>query len=327
MHIKDYSILVDLSSNKRVVPWQDKHKKSLELAASYERINESAKAARMRECGTLLEFKVFDDNAMQLHRANFCKIRLCPMCAWRRSLKIFGQVSQIMDEAQKDSNHEFIFLTLTIKNVLGNKLSAALDALLEGYRKLLRKLSRNKKYKKYILGEFRVLEITHNLDSNSEFFNTFHPHLHCILMVNKGYFSNCYISQDEWRQIWQDCINSDYLPLVNVQKIENINGAVREVAKYTLKDSDLLYPYDNDLQDSTVRVLDDALFNRRLVSFSGEFYRIRKRLKLDDCIDGDLVQTDINNLRDDIAYAIVRYRWHAGYNNYVRLNDDNDYVL
>lgn len=327
MHIKDYSILVDLSSNKRVVPWQDKHKKSLELAASYERINESAKAARMRECGTLLEFKVFDDNAMQLHRANFCKIRLCPMCAWRRSLKIFGQVSQIMDEAQKDSSHEFIFLTLTIKNVLGNKLSAALDALLEGYRKLLRKLSRNKKYKKYILGEFRVLEITHNLDSNSEFFNTFHPHLHCILMVNKGYFSNCYISQDEWRQIWQDCINSDYLPLVNVQKIENINGAVREVAKYTLKDSDLLYPYDNDLQDSTVRVLDDALFNRRLVSFSGEFYRIRKRLKLDDCIDGDLVQTDINNLRDDIAYAIVRYRWHAGYNNYVRLNDDNDYVL
>lgn len=327
MHIKDYSILVDLSSNKRVVPWQDKHKKSLELAASYERINESAKAARMRECGTLLEFKVFDDNAMQLHRANFCKIRLCPMCAWRRSLKIFGQVSQIMDEAQKDSNHEFIFLTLTIKNVLGNKLSAALDALLEGYRKLLRKLSRNKKYKKYILGEFRVLEITHNLDSNSEFFNTFHPHLHCILMVNKGYFSNCYISQDEWRQIWQDCINSDYLPLVNVQKIENINGAVREVAKYTLKDSDLLYPYDNDLQDSTVRVLDDALFNRRLVSFSGEFYRIRKRLKLDDCIDGDLVQTDINNLRDDITYAIVRYRWHAGYNNYVRLNDDNDYVL
>lgn len=327
MHIKDYSILVDLSSNKRVVPWQDKHKKSLEIAASYERINESAKAARMRECGTLLEFKVFDDNAMQLHRANFCKIRLCPMCAWRRSLKIFGQVSQIMDEAQKDSSHEFIFLTLTIKNVLGNKLSAALDALLEGYNKLLDKLYRKKKYKKYILGAFRVLEITHNLDSNSEFFNTFHPHLHCILMVNKGYFSNCYISQDEWRQIWQDCINSDYLPLVNVQKIENINGAVREVAKYTLKDSDLLYPYDNDLQDSTVRVLDDALFNRRLVSFSGEFYRIRKRLKLDDCIDGDLVQTDINNLRDDIAYAIVRYRWHAGYNNYVRLNDDNDYVL
>lgn len=94
-----------------------------------------------------------------------------------------------------------------------------------------------------------------------------------------------------------------------------------------MKDSDLLYPYDNDLQDSTVRVLDDALFNRRLISFSGEFYRIRKCLKLDNCIDGDLVQTDINNLRDDITYAIVRYRWHAGYNNYVRLNDENDYVL
>lgn len=114
---------------------------------------------------------------------------------------------------------------------------------------------------------------------------------------------------------------------MNVQKIENINGAVREVAKYTLKDSDLLYPYDNDLQDSIVRVLDDALFNRRLVSFSGEFYRIRKRLKFDDCIDGDLVQTDVNNLRDDVAYMIERYCWNTGYNNYVRLDDDNDYVL
>lgn len=48
--------------------------------------------------------------------------------------------------------------------------------------------------KKYILGAFRVLEVTHNLDLNSEFFNTFYPCLHCILMVDKGYFSKCYIS-------------------------------------------------------------------------------------------------------------------------------------
>lgn len=327
MQDKDYHVLNDMSSCGQVKPWKEKKDKSMYLADSYCRIHKPVKAARMKECGSYLEFKILNDGSKKLHRANFCKIRLCPMCAWRRSLKIFGQVSKIMDEAQKDSNHEFIFLTLTIKNVLGNKLSAALDVLLEGYNKLLDKLYRKKKYKKYILGAFRVLEITHNLDSNSKFFNTYHPHLHCVLMIDKGYFSNCYISQDEWRKIWQGCIDSDYLPLVNVQKIENINGAVREVAKYTLKDSDLLYPYDNDLQDSIVRVLDDALFNRRLVSFSGEFYRIRKRLKFDDCIDGDLVQTDVNNLRDDVAYMIERYCWNAGYNNYVRLDDDNDYVL
>lgn len=77
---------------------------------------------------------------------------------------------------------------------LSAALDTLLDTLLEGYNRLLDKLYRKKKYKKYILGAFRVLEVTHNLDLNSEFFNTFYPCLHCILMVDKGYFSKCYIS-------------------------------------------------------------------------------------------------------------------------------------
>lgn len=49
------------------------------------------------------------------------------MCAWRRSLKIFGQVSKVMDHVEKNYNYRYIFLTLTVKNCYGEDLKDTLD--------------------------------------------------------------------------------------------------------------------------------------------------------------------------------------------------------
>ena len=72
-------------------------KKSLLLSESYKRLGLEKKSFRVSECGTFLEFKKFVDGSLKLNGANFCKVRLCPMCSWRRSLKIFSQVSEIMN--------------------------------------------------------------------------------------------------------------------------------------------------------------------------------------------------------------------------------------
>ncbi|ELC8464112.1 protein rep (plasmid) [Clostridium perfringens] len=45
-----------------------------------------------------------------------------------------------------------------------------------------------KKVKNVVIGYFRGLEVTNNLDKNSNDYDTYHPHFNIILMVNKSYF-------------------------------------------------------------------------------------------------------------------------------------------
>lgn len=323
----DYHILKDFSSS-REVPWQEKKLRTLSVSKSYERLDNISKAQKVFDCGHFLEFKHFQDNTLKLNNANFCRVRLCPMCAWRRSLKIFGQCSKIMNIAAQDTNRRFLFLTLTIKNIPGVELCDAINTLLKGYDTLFK----NRKISRVVKGSFRSLEITHNTNKYSKSFDTYHPHLHCILLVENAYFNkgqDKYISQNEWSVLWKNCIKADYMPIVHIEKVQNkhgniqdISSALCEVSKYSVKDSD----YVGD--DKAIQVLDIALANRRLVSFRGEFSKIQKDLKLDDMIDGDLVNTDIETdpLRDDLNFVIERYRWHIGYNNYIQLDSHNEYM-
>lgn len=321
-----YHILNDFSSSGRSNPWQDKKIKSVLLAESFERLGNTKKANRLKDCGTFLEFKRYlNDNSLKLNNANFCKVRLCPLCSWRRSLKIFGQVSKIMNELVKDSNYEFLFLTLTVKNCIGDELSDVIDNMMSGYMKMFKRSI----LKKNVLGAFRALEVTHNTNRYSKSFDTYHPHFHCILMVNKSYFKKGYISQEKWSKLWQESIKSEYLPMVNIQKIDgsekNIQKAVAEAAKYSVKDSDL-FNVDELLQDKAIEILDSALANRRLISFRGEFARVQKELNLDDAIDGDLINCDCDDeLRDDIDFVIERYRWNIGYFQYLRIDKNNEF--
>ena len=224
-----------------------------------------------------------------------------------------------MDEAVKDSENQFLFLTLTVRNCIGSELPQALDMMLKGYDYIFKR----SKVKKSIVGSFRALEITHNTDINSESFDTYHPHFHCVLMVKKSYFHKNYITQNEWSELWKHSINADYKPIVHIQKIENsdknIKKAVAETAKYSVKDSDLLND-DIVLQDSAISILDYALFNRRLISFRGEFSKIKQQLQLDDAIDGDLIHCDGNEeIRQDLDFVIERYSWHVGYCQYIKI--------
>ena len=85
-----------------------------------------------------------------------------------------------------------------------------------------------------------------------------------------------------------------------------------EVAKYAVKSSDFLRGAPDDMARTAWDFL-TALSGRRLCSFTGIFAKIRKQLALDDIESGDLIHVDGSDLRDDVAYMIVRYRWAAGF--------------
>jgi len=327
----EYQPLIDINSNGKVTDWQGKKLKTIELAESYRRLGEEFKSKhyRVRDCGTFLEFRRYQDQSLKLNQANFCKVRLCPMCSWRRSLKIYGQVSKVMNEVVKDEDLEFIFLTLTTRNCEGKDLSNTIDNIFNAFNNM----TKRGKFKKAVKGYFRALEVTHNLNYNSSWFDTYHPHLHCILVVNKSYFKkpDVYITQEEWTRLWKDVLKVDYTPIVDVRRFKDRNGkgiekSIAETAKYTVKSDDYIVRDDitneviEHLTDDAVFILDKALAHRRLTAFGGILKEYHKKLNLDDAEYGDLVNTDNEELREDLEFIIERYSWNIGYKQYFRVD-------
>ncbi|SES71510.1 protein rep [Anaerobranca gottschalkii] len=279
---------------------------TLQLADSYKRIGLKDKAFRVKYCSCELSFKVnYHTGERKLHSMKSCQVRLCSICNWRRSLKIFGQVSKVMDYALQEQEYRFIFfLTITCKNIEGHELSRQIDNLFYAFKKLVLKA----KVKKAVKGWFRAYR------------------LHIILMVNKSYFkkTDLYLSQEEWTSLWKDCLKVDYTPVVDVRAFKTgtkkqTAKSVAETVKYAVKDTDYLIENNKDLTDKTVLELDGALANRRLIAFGGELRKIHKLLNLDDPEDGDLVNTDNEEeLRDDVKYSIEVYNWYIGYKQYIK---------
>src|SRR5690606_12341063 len=104
--------------------------------------------------------------------ANFCRVRLCPMCAWRRSLVIAHQIKAVAHEAVKRQSMRWLFLTLTIRNCTGDDLIDTISHLMKSWRRL----SQRKLFSDVVVGWFRSLEITRNLLDD-----TYHPHFHVLL--------------------------------------------------------------------------------------------------------------------------------------------------
>lgn len=246
------------------------------------------------------------------------------MCAWRRSLKIFGQVSKVMNYLTAENEYRYIFLTLTVKNVAGDALADELDGMFRAFKNM----TARKEFKRIAKGWFRCLEVTHKWERND-----YHPHFHAVIAVNKSYFTEAsmYLSQKDWAALWQSCMGIDYEPVVDVRSVQPKQGtsndyskAVAEVAKYAVKSGDYIKRDEysdviiEDSTDEAVEILDDALHNRRLVAFGGCFKDAHKLLNLDDIEKGDLVNTDNDELRTDLSYVVVTYGWSVGLGTYRR---------
>ena len=327
-NIKD-KILKDVNASGKDNNWKERKESTLDLADSYKRIG-SNKYYRVLDCSTFLEFRLAVDSSLKLSNANFCKVRLCPMCSWRRSLKIFGQVSRVMDHVEEHYNYKYIFLTLTVKNCYGEDLKDTLDLMTKSFNTM----TRRKAFKQAVKGYFRSLEITYNKDED-----TYHPHFHLILAVNDSYFNDpkYYLSQESWTSLWQSCLKVDYTPIVDVRRIkaddnQGFGKAVAETAKYTVKADDFLIRdkkgnIKENLTDEVVETLDYALHRKRLTSFGFIFKEVHRKLNLDNAEDGDLTNTDNEELREDLTDVILKYQWNIGIKNYVlvEVSKDNEF--
>lgn len=334
-NINQDTFLIDKSSTGKVRDWQGKKQRNLTLSKIYEMIKEFYRHShsekfnrflnrsdRSRMCATQLTFAVDDKGNKKLHEGYFCQLPLCPICSWRRSLKIYSQVTKILDAMKKEKDYAYIFLTLTQKNVSAEELPDELDKMMKAWHRFLG----YKRVKDVILGSYRGLEVTYNNDVKSPSYDTYHPHFHVLIAVDNKYFkSRKYLSQEAWRDLWAKAMRLDYMPQVNVKKVKgNTAKAVAEVAKYAAKDGDFIIETDMQLSANVVEVLDYAFERRRLVAFTGVMKEWHKKLNLSDIEDGDLVHIDDENIGEiDLEnLRIVTYAWNTGYMNYIKTSNN-----
>ena len=280
---------------------------------------------RIKDCGTFLML-LGDLNLenKKLHSGNFCKNRFCPMCGWRVSCKDSLKISILMDYLRKEEHKEFIFLTLTTPNVKGDKLEESI----KDYNKSFERLMKLKEVKSVVKGYIRKLEVTYQKEKyitkelwkkkkkyyqNKDLeigdlepnFDTYNPHFHVVLAVDKSYFtSRYYIKQERWLELWRKATRNDLITQVDVRKAKiNDYKEVYELAKYSAKDTDYL------ISKPVFKVFYKALKGKQTMVYSGLFKdanKLFKDKKLEDYKEKDNIK---------YVYALY-YDWHK--KNYER---------
>jgi plasmid rolling circle replication initiator protein Rep len=300
----DSSYLSDLSPKDK--PW-DTHRA---IADTVENLYRSARvdkyADRIETCGKLLEFALRSDDqgdvGIKLQSARFCRVRHCPVCQWRRSMKWQAKMFTAMPVIKEAyPTHRWLFVTLTVRNCDLVDLRTTVAAMNKGFVRL----TQLKQFP--AIGWIRSVEVTRNQETGQA-----HPHFHCLMLVPPSYFGKAYIKQEDWRSLWQRSMRLEYLPVVNVKavkpKVDKLTGqqddigqAIVETLKYSIKESDLV------ADENWLVELTSQLHKTRAISIGGILKEFLKEEKEDD----DLVhieEKENEQIEDDVLKLFFGWR-------------------
>lgn len=355
---KKGSLYIDYDSNGNVIPWKEKKHQTVLYSAALEKVNDlfikrgspfplvtEDQIERTRQCGEYREYKSYvngetkDVMKTSLHRAFFCKRRLCPQCMWlhARTESYINALTLMRIHGDYKSAYGY-FVTLTIKNVEGPLLEDAINKLTKGFTKLLRK----RRIKKYLLGYSRFIEVTYNDESD-----TYHPHIHAVLIFKSslrnskgGIFKQSKKGgKNEFIDMWQEAADLDYRPSITIEQYskpkkyigkygkhkgklisktreENIRSSAFELSKYTTEIVDVadvvpiyekknnkkkLIGYDYNYNVERLMYLENALFNKRLMTYGGLIKEYRKKIKSEILRDARIFEDRLSK-GDDLEF-------------------------
>lgn len=295
--------------------WRKHKMKTFRLARLYELAGYKDYALKASSCSTWLQYGVMGDGEKKLQAVNFCQLRLCPMCMARRAKRAAYKLSKVLDMVEAEHDARYLFLTLTIKNCEGPELGTTIDALTKAWDRF----RDQRQIQRSVHGWFRALEVTRRGKG-------YHPHLHIILAVDPSYFTDpkLYLPQQELVRRWQKALRVDYEPSVRISvtraRGEKSAGkaAALEASKYAVKDSDYIDPKLTDEEASEIlRYYTISLRGRRLSAFGGWMKDAARKLDAEDLDNGDLVHTEEEAVREDVAQLIEEYRWSFGAGDYI----------
>jgi hypothetical protein len=279
----------------------------LEIAKKYNDSDYQNRAFKVLHCCDDIEVAIFSNNKQKITSMHSCQDRLHLTCNWRRSLKTFAKLSQVLNSEQFiNKKYRFIFLTLTLRAVKPVDLKQGINHIFYSFKKFLL----NKRIKAMNKGFFRGLEITFN-DTDK----TFHHHIHCVFVVDKSYFTNSkiYLKQSDYSDIWQKSADIDYTPIIDIRTVKN-SGGLAEISKYSVSaDEKLLLSLDID----ELKILRDNLTDRRLIGMGGVVRAVARLLKV-NLTDDNKLTDNINgsDIKDEILRFLIGLKWSIGLGKY-----------
>lgn len=210
--------LADASSTGRRRPWAERKRESRAVDASLIRVGKAdgdegceKAGSRVWACADDLTFRIEADPetgevVQRLDGVHFCRDRLCPLCQWRKSLVTASTLSRCLGWV--DAEHPGlvpIFLTLTVRNCSSGELGGTIHALTDGWGRMVK----DRRMRGRIAGYFRSVEVTYAAQAD-----TWHPHIHAVLLVDAAYFSDpsLYMDQAAWVTAWRRFARLDYDP-------------------------------------------------------------------------------------------------------------------
>jgi plasmid rolling circle replication initiator protein Rep len=299
-------LLADLSPSDK--PW-DVHGAERDAVQALYKKADHRYSQRLFGCTQLLDFELkFQETGElkpRLKSTYCCRVRHCPVCQWRRSLRHRALFFQAMPRIlEAFPTYRYLFLTLTVRNCPLDNLRGQLKSMTSAWSKMSRDVCKWWP----AVGWVRSTEVTRGKDGSA------HPHFHSILMVPSGYFKNDYISQVQWSEHWKKAMKLDYMPIVNVKAVkgrpgetdqEGLSRAVCETLKYSIKPSDLSFDAD------WLVGLTDQLHKTRAIATGGLFKMFLADIEKEETND-DL----INVGEEDTGEALAGFT--AGWNRSIQ---------
>src|SRR5699024_12293399 len=147
-----------------------------------------------------------------------------------------------------------------------------LEQNLKHMSKAFNKLKMYTKVKKNLVGFLRSTEVTVNKNDGR-----YNQHMHVLLCVENAYFrkKENYITQVEWVDLWQKALQVSYRPVANIKAIKpnqkcdkDIQAAIKETSKYSVKSSDFL-TYDDEKYQEIVNDMEYVIYRQRMNIYGG----------------------------------------------------------
>lgn len=257
-------------------------------ANTYQGTELNTYSVRIHQCAESLGFGLelnleTGESKFLLNSARFCRCRHCTFCQSRRVLMWGIRFKKSLPKLLLENPRvEFIFLTLTVKTCPVERLRETLDLMNKAWQRLIQR----KQFPG--LGFVKTVEVTRSKASGEA-----HPHFHCLIAVDKNYFSGRkYLNTEDWAKLFQSCMKLSYEPITDVRKVKPKKGiddpmqaliaGLTETVKYTVKPEDL-----TDDKEWLVE-LTKQLHKTRAIAIGGIFKKYLSEEEPEDLISESL---------------------------------------
>jgi plasmid rolling circle replication initiator protein Rep len=286
------------------------------IAKKYESVN-PIKAQRMRNCAKILKIGTNKQTGKKIVlEANYCQIRLCPVCCYRKSRIEGFRAAKAVHKIITGHEEEYAILVLgfTTRNCSAENLKETIQMQQKGFKSLIHKNGHGGcgPLSDILLGYVRSSEVTTALHLMEQGMG-YHPHIHALVIVPRWYKNKICENEETLEaeiknlaELYQHACKLDYKPEVDIREIYNtIEKAAKEVIKYALK------PVDIQSVD-ILRTYERELTNLRMTEYGGLMRDAYKNIIEVEKTEKISKKEEIEMLKTNGDLLIELIQWNQG---------------